>query len=292
MVLSCPPTAAGSLATDLIIEWKGTPPFGGVSFQKGSKMFDINEKAVIITGCSSGVGEATAKLFAKQGAKLIICARRTDMLNDVASQIKSAGGEVMALTADISKAEDAQAVVDSCMEKYGRIDILINNAGVQTQNDITFLDRDTDEVWDYVMSNNARGVFNMLRAALKKMVETGGVIVNVASAAGVNGGGDGVYAASKGAVIAMTKHVALAYAAKKIRCNAICPGSILTPMTLPNLKGIGLDFELIGEMNKHTDPSLGAATAEDIAENILYFASDSSKNTTGQIVVEDFGSSL
>lgn len=159
MVLSCPPTAAGSLATDLIIEWKGTPPFGGVSFQKGSKMFDINEKAVIITGCSSGVGEATAKLFAKQGAKLIICARRTDMLNDVASQIKSAGGEVTALTADISKAEDAQAVVDSCMEKY-------------------------------------------------------------------------------------------------------------------------------------TDPSLGAATAEDIAENILYFASDSSKNTTGQIVVEDFGSSL
>ena len=132
----------------------------------------------------------------------------------------------------------------------------------------------------------------MLRAALKKMVETGGVIVNVASAAGVNGGGDGVYAASKGAVIAMTKHVALAYAAKKIRCNAICPGSILTPMTLPNLKGIGLDFELIGEMNKHTDPSLGAATAEDIAENILYFASDSSKNTTGQIVVEDFSSSL
>lgn len=255
-------------------------------------MFDVNGKVVIITGCSSGVGEATAKLFTKQGAKLIICARRTDMLNDVASQIKSAGGEVTALTADISKAEDAQAVVDACVEKYGRIDVLVNNAGVQTQNDITFLDRDTDEVWDYVMSNNARGVFNMLRASLKKMVETGGVIVNVASAAGVNGGGDGVYVASKGAVIAMTKHVALAYAAKKIRCNAICPGSILTPMTLPNLKGIGLDFELIGEMNKHTDPSLGAATAEDIAENILYFASDFSKNTTGQIVVEDFGSSL
>ena len=113
MVLSCPPTAAGSLATDLITEWKGTPPFGGVSFQKGSKMFDINEKAVIITGCSSGVGEATAKLFAKQGAKLIICARRTDMLNDVASQIKSAGGEVTALTADISKAEDSQLLGNS-----------------------------------------------------------------------------------------------------------------------------------------------------------------------------------
>ena len=255
-------------------------------------MIDIKGKIAVITGCSSGVGEATAKLFAKQGAKLVICARRTEKLNDVASQISSEGGEVTAITADISKSEDAQAVIDACMEKYGRIDILVNCAGVQTPNNITFLDRDTDEVWNYVMSVNAKGVFNMLRAALKKMADVGGVIVNVASAVGVNGGGDGVYAASKGAVIAMTKHVALTYAAKKIRCNAICPGSILTPMTLPNLEGIGLDFELIGEMNKHTDPTLGAATAEDIAENILYFASDSSKNTTGQIVVEDFGSSL
>lgn len=255
-------------------------------------MMNIENKAVIVTGCSSGVGAATAKLFASKGAKLVICARRTDMLNAVADEIKAADGIVVAVTADISKAAEAQKVVDTCVAEYGKIDVLVNNAGVQTPNDITFLDRDTDEVWEYVMENNARGTFNMLRAGLKKMAEEGGVIVNVASAAGVNGGGDGVYAASKGAVIAMTKHVALAYAPKKIRCNAICPGTILTPMTEPNLRGEGLDFELIAEMNKHTDATLGAATAEMIAGNILYFATDISANTTGQIIVEDYGSSL
>lgn len=256
-------------------------------------MMNIENKAVIITGCSSGVGEATARLFGEKGAKLVICARRGEMLETVANQIKAAGGTVVAVTADISKPEEAKKVVDTCVAEYGTVDILVNNAGVQTPYDITFLDRDTQEVWTYVMENNAHGVFNMLNNTLKVMVEAGGgVIVNVASAAGVNGGGDGVYAASKGAVIAMTKHVALAYAAKKIRCNALCPGTIITPMTLPNLEGKGLDFEMIGEMNKHTDPSLGASMPEDIAANILYFASDLSKNTTGQAVVEDFGSSL
>lgn len=90
----------------------------------------------------------------------------------------------------------------------------------------------------------------------------------------------------------MSKHVAIAYAPKKIRCNVICPGCILAPMTEPNLVGKGMDFELIAEMNKHTDATLGASTAEDIAANILYFASDLSKNTNGQVIVEDFGSSL
>ena len=252
----------------------------------------LEGKSVIITGGNSGVGKATAKLFAAQGAKLVIAARRAELLYEAAEEIKAAGGTVIAVPADVSKADEAQKVVDACVDAYGGIDVLVNSHGVQTQKNITFLDRCDDDTWEYVMDNNARGVFNMLRAALKKMLDNGGVIVNIASAAGVNGGGDGVYVASKGAVISMTKHVALAYAGKKIRCNAICPGSILTPMTEPNLRGEGLDFELIAEMNKHTEPSLGAATAEDIAENCLFFASDDAKNITGQVIVEDFGSSL
>ena len=252
----------------------------------------LANKTIVITGGNSGIGKATAKRFAQEGARLVICARRAGLLDEAAREIRAEGGIVQALPADVSDPAQAQRVIDACVETYGGLDAVVNCHGVQSKI-ITFLDRCDDDTWDYVMGNNARGAFNMMRAALRYMVpHGGGGIVNIASVAGEKGCGDGVYVASKGAIIAMTKHVAMNYASKHIRCNAICPGGVKTPMTEPNSRGEGLDFELIGEMKKHGDMALGYATAEQIANINLFFASDESINVNGEIFVADFGYAL
>ena len=189
----------------------------------------LKGKVAVITGGNSGVGEATAKLFAKEGAVVVITARREAALTKDAEEIKAAGGEAFAVSTDISKPEDPERLMELVLKKYGKIDILINNAGI-LETGLKPIDRFLDEDLDRIVETNQKGTMRCMRAAARRM-QSGASIVNVASVAGVKGCGGAAYVASKAAVIGVTKHTALRFQQTGIRCNAISPGHILTDLT-------------------------------------------------------------
>ena len=249
----------------------------------------LQGKTAVITGGNSGVGEAAALLFAKEGANVVISARRASALDAVAEKIKAAGGSVLTVPTDISQDADCKALMKAAKDKFGAIDILVNNAGV-LDTGLKAIDKYLDEDAEKVIAINEVGTMQCIRAALEYM-ETGASIVNVASVAGYNGGGGAVYVASKAAIIGNTKHTALLLANKYIRFNAVCPGNIATPMTM-GLNPAALDMGMMGAMSKHGDLSLKSCQAEDVANILLFLASDESKALTGQIMVSDFGVNL
>ena len=249
----------------------------------------LKGKVAIITGGNSGVGEATAKMFAKEGATVVITARREAALEKVAEEIKAAGGDVYAVSTDISKKGDPERLMDLVIEKYGKVDILVNNAGILEEG-LKPIDRFSDEDLDRIVETNEKGTMRCMRAASQKM-QAGASIVNVASIAGVKGCGGAAYVASKAAIVGVTKHTALRFQATGIRCNAICPGNIITPMT-SGTNPAALDPDMIGAMSTHSNLRTPSCTAEDVANVILFFASDESKAITGQAIVTDFGAML
>ena len=251
----------------------------------------LENKVAVITGGNSGVGEATAKLFAKEGAKLVISARRVDKLDSVAAEIKAAGGEVLAVGCDISKVDEVNSLIDAAVKQYGKIDILVNNAGVLEEG-LKPIDKVTDEDLDYVLNINTKGTIYCTRAAVNSMMESGGgAIVNVASIAGVAGNGGAAYVTSKSSILGLTSHTALRFAGQGIRCNAVCPGSIATPM-LANATYENQDKDMFGQMLKHSDMKVGICTPQDLANIIIFLASDESRAISGQKIVCDFGSNL
>lgn len=252
-------------------------------------MNSLKGKTAVITGGNSGVGAATAMLFAKSGANVVISARRQAALDEVAEKIRAEGGNVITVSTDISKDDDCKKLMKTAVDEFGSVDILVNNAGV-LDTGLAPVDKFDDEEIKKIISINQIGTMQCIRAALEYMTE-GASIVNVASVAGVNGGGGAAYVSSKAAIIGITKHTALLLADKYIRCNAICPGTIVTHMTM-GMKPENLDMRMMGAMNKHNDLKLKPCMAEDVANIIEFFASDSSKALTGQIVVSDFGASL
>ena len=252
-------------------------------------MNNLKGKTAVITGGNSGVGAATALLFAKSGANIVISARRQAALEEVAEKIKAEGGNVLTVPTDISKDEDCKNLMKAAMDAFGRIDILVNNAGV-LDTGLAPVDKFDDVETQKVISINQVGTMQCIRAALQYMTE-GASIINVASVAGVNGGGGAAYVSTKSAIIGITKHTALLLADKYIRCNAVCPGTIVTPMTM-NMKPEALDMRMMGAMSKHADLKIRPCMADDVANIIGFFASDDSKALTGQVVVSDFGASL
>lgn len=250
---------------------------------------NLKGKTIVVTGGNSGVGAATALLLAKDGANVVISARRQAALDEVAKKIEEAGGNVLTVPTDISKDEDCKNLMKAAVDKFGGIDVLVNNAGV-LDTGLAPVDKFDDVEIQKIISINQVGTMQCIRAALEYMKE-GASIVNVASVAGVNGGGGAAYVSTKSAIIGITKHTALLMADKYIRCNAICPGTIVTPMTA-GMKPEALDMRMMGAMNKHCDLKLKPCMAEDVANIIEFFASDNSKALTGQIVVSDFGASL
>lgn len=249
----------------------------------------LEGKIAVITGANSGVGAATAKMFASEGAKLVICARRKEVLDSVAEEIKSNGGEVIAVSADISKNEDCLNVIKTAIDSYGSLDILVNNAGV-LDTGLKAIDKYDDAEIQKIISVNQVGTMQMIRAALAQMT-SGASIVNMASVAGFNGGGGAAYVSSKSAVIGITKHTALLLAKEGIRCNALCPGTIVTPM-VAGMAPETLDPRMMGAMSTHGDLTLPPCMPEDVANILLFLASDESKAITGQIIVTDFGVNL
>lgn len=249
----------------------------------------LENKVAIITGGNSGVGAAMAKLFAKEGAKVAITARREAALAQVADEIRAAGGEVLAVPTDISKPGDAERLVDAVMDAYGKIDILVNNAGVLEEG-LKPIDRYTDEDLDRIVEINEKGTMRCMRAVTQKM-QTGASIVNIASIAGAKGCGGAAYVASKAAIIGITRHTALRFQAQGIRCNVICPGTIVTPM-VADMNAANLDPDMFGSMVAHSNMKTQPCMPEDVANIALFLASDESRAVTGQTLITDFGSML
>ena len=245
----------------------------------------LEGKVAVITGGNSGVGEQAAKRFAKEGAKVVITARRKEKLESVAADIEAAGCTVLALQGDISVPGDGKRIVEAAVEHFGTLDILVNNAGVLDEG-LLPIDKVADSEIDRIIDINTKGTMYFIRAALEVMLKNkSGSIINVDSIAGVNGGGGAAYVASKAAGLAMR------CAKDGVRCNAICPGMIKTPMTAGQTMD-SMDPDMMGAMAVHSDLRLPACSAEDVANSILFLASDESAPITGQCIVLDYGANL
>ncbi|MDD4370325.1 MAG: SDR family oxidoreductase [Anaerostipes sp.] len=249
----------------------------------------LSGKVAIITGGNAGVGEAIAKLFAREGASVVISARRAEPLQKVADAVIEEGGSVLPVPTDISKVEDVKNLMEKAIEKFGKIDILVNNAGVLDQNLNSIAQIDYADL-DKVININEKGTAYCLSEALKKM-KKGASIINVASVAGQYGCGGAAYVATKAAVIGLTKHTAMRYAKEEIRCNVICPGTIKTSMA-SSLNRETMDAQMMGAMMAHSDLSVPPCEPEDVANVALFLASDESRALTGQVIVSDFGADL
>jgi NAD(P)-dependent dehydrogenase (short-subunit alcohol dehydrogenase family) len=187
-------------------------------------------KVALITGGNSGIGKATAVLFAQRGYQVVIAARRADALDQVKQELETIQENVMAISADVSISSEVDQMVDAVISAWGQIDVLVHTAGVIHSG--TILETD-EQTWDEIIDINLKGTFLVNASVLKPMIERGqGAIVNVASDAGITGGRNiAAYCASKGGVVLLTKAVALDHARQGVRVNALCPGPVATPMT-------------------------------------------------------------
>lgn len=242
-------------------------------------MSRLQNKVCIITGAASGMGESEAIAFAQQGAKLIIADMNLEQANQVAEKIINAGGEAFAFQVDVIQFDQLKQLVEFTLEKFGRIDVLLNNAGIFDKY-TNSLDT-TEELWDTMFAINVKAVFNLSNLVLPKMIEQGfGAIINIASIAGlVAQMGGASYTASKHAVIGYTKHLAAVYAKHGIKINAICPGTIRTPMTAKMLETRPTDkipLDRFGE-------------ASEVAELAIFLASDEARFMNGSCITIDGG---
>lgn len=242
-------------------------------------MGKLDGKVALITGAGSGIGRASALLFAREGAKVAVVDYAREGGQETAKMIKQAGGEAIFIEADVSKAADVQRMVKATLDTYGRIDILFNNAGIMGAPAPTA--KATEENWDLVLDINLKSVFLASKYAIPVMLNRGGgVIINTASITGFMGSPDmAAYGASKGGVIQLTRTIALEYADKNIRANCICPGMIETQMTESEGPTVPLDFI----------PQKRAGRAEDVARAALYLASADSAYVTASCLVVDGG---
>ena len=242
----------------------------------------LENKVAIITGAGSGIGKATALLFAKEGAKVVISDINEKDGKTAVDEIKKASGEAFFVKADSSKPEDNEALVKQAIEKYGSIDIAVNNAGIGGPLSVT--GEYPIDGWQKVIDINLSGVFYGLRYQIPAMSEKGGSIVNVASILGNTATKfSPAYVAAKHGVVGLTKAAALEYADKKIRINAVGPGYIKTPLVTKSLDEAALNA-LVG---LHPIGRLGES--EEIAELILWLASSKSSFVTGAYYPADGG---
>ncbi len=251
----------------------------------------LKDKVVIITGGNSGIGACAAKMFAAEGAKVVISARRVEPLEEVAAEIRAAGGEVLAVPCDISDSKQCAEAVAKTVETFGTVDALVNNAGV-LDSGLEGIDIVSDATIDRLIDINTKGTLYMTREVAKILLpKKSGSIVNVSSVAGHCGNGGAAYASSKAAVIGLTKNVAMRCATENVRCNVVCPGNVVTPMTT-TLDPSKLDAKMMGAMRPHADLSLPFSQPEEVANLLLFLASDESTAITGQVIVIDHGADL
>lgn len=248
---------------------------------------EFANQIVVVTGAGSGIGRATAIAVSKQGATVALIDRSEEGLAETKGMLADGAGH-SAYLCDVASVEEVVTTFGAIGERYGAVDVLVNNAGI---NPIAASSLDVDEAfYDLVMDVNAKGMFFCAREATRAMIpRKQGAIVNLGSVSGMIGwGGSSVYSASKGAVIALTKALAMELAPNSIRVNAVCPGSVRTPMVENNLSRLP-DVDAAWESTASLHPLGRVGTPEDIAEAILYLASPRSSFVTGTCLVIDGG---
>ncbi|MBD8702073.1 glucose 1-dehydrogenase [Sphingomonas sp. CFBP 13714] len=245
----------------------------------------FSDKVAFVTGAASGIGRATAVAFATEGARVAILDLTENSLSETADAVRNAGAQVLTIACDVSKPKQVEAAIRQVIETFGRLDIAFNNAGVENKA-APVAEIGLDE-WDRILDINLRGTFVCMKHELAQMVRQGsGVIVNTSSGAGVRGvAGGASYAASKHAIIGLTKSAALDYAKQNIRVNAILPGNIETPMMDRFTNGDiqkAIDLEPVGRLGK----------PEEIADAVLWMSADLGGFVTGAAISVDGGWSL
>ncbi|HBD84981.1 MAG TPA: glucose 1-dehydrogenase [Dehalococcoidia bacterium] len=241
----------------------------------------LDGKVALISGGSKGQGAAEAKLFAQEGAKVVLADILDDEGKKIEAEINETGGEAMYLHLDVTSEADWAAAVRAAVDSYGKLDILVNNAGILLRKGV---EETSAEEWDRIQDVNSKGVFLGVKAAIPAMREAGGgSIVNISSIAGLRGSTSTAYGASKGLVRLLTKSTAVQYGPEGIRCNSVHPGIIETDMTEEMLDSAGREQWLA------RTPLRIIANAHDVALGVLYLASDESRYVTGSELVIDGG---
>lgn len=248
----------------------------------------LENKVAIVTGAGSGMGKEIAKLFAHEGAKVVLADIAEGPLNEVVTQIRESGGTAIGVVANVAKEEHIQNLIDTTVNKFGSLDVLVNNAGIMDK--MTAAADVTDELWERVFAVNVNGPMRAIRKALPIMMKQGhGVIINTASVGGLFGSRAGAaYTASKHAVVGLTKNVGYQYSKLGIRCNAIAPGGVETNIMAdsPNLDmtSLGVQQAMAG---MGVNPRMGQP--DEIARVALFLASDDSSFINGTVITADSG---
>ncbi len=252
-----------------------------------SIQFDFSEKRVLITGGTSGMGEATAIAFVKAGARVVISGRNQARAREIMNRCKNLAGSIAFVGGNISKRKKCDLVVTGAVGILGGLDIVVNSAGITYH---ATAEETTDEQWLDTMKVNVNGVFYICRAALPHLRDSKGTIINIASDAALTGSYHmTAYCASKGAVLQMTRAMALDYAREGIRIVPICPGDVDTPMLRGEFRDRGLEAEIGLHESAEGVPLNRVCSAAEVADMVLYACSDSAAFITGYPLVLDGG---
>ncbi|KQL53970.1 short-chain dehydrogenase [Heyndrickxia shackletonii] len=240
-------------------------------------------KVAIITGAAMGMGASEAKLFAKEGAKVVATDLQVEALNEVVKEIKDNGGEAVAIKHNVTSEEEWKSVIAETVKLYGKVDVLVNNAGVSSPKTIANMEMDE---WNKILDIDLNGCVIGMKYVIPEMKKAGGgSIVNISSIGGLVGmAGTSPYTAAKGALRVLSKSAAVEYGKDKIRVNSVHPGIIVTPMTLPTMEEGGAlpYYKAYTQLPYFGEP-------EDIAYGVLFLASDESRFMTGSELVIDGG---
>lgn len=244
--------------------------------------------AVLVTGATSGIGAQCARAFAREGAKLMLTGRNAERGEALAAEL--AGGDASAcfVPSELGSAGAADALIAECVGRLGSLDVLVNSAGVIHHRNAP---ETSDEEWEETIAVNLSAVFYLSRAAVREMVPAGGgVIVNIASTWGIVAGERvAAYCASKGAVIALTRAMAVDHAREKVRVNAVCPGAVDTPMLVNEARQVGMDPDEGRRVWAADAPNRRLASAEEIADAVMFLASERARHIHGIALPVDGG---